>query len=62
MAELPVPVICRIAGASDLLAELSECGQCATDLAELPVCGEASQEIVRIAYASDLAELSVVCG
>jgi hypothetical protein len=45
------------------LAELPECGQFATDLAELPVCGEASQEIVRIAcYASDLAELSPVCG
>ena len=58
-----MPVICRIAGASDLLAELSEYGQCATDMAELPVCGEASQEIVRIAcYASDLAELSPVCG
>jgi hypothetical protein len=41
------------------LAELPECGQCASDLAELPVCGEASQEIVRIAcYASDLAGAS----
>jgi hypothetical protein len=56
-------VICRIAGASDLLAELSEYGQCATEMAELPVCGEAGQEIVRIAcYASDLAELFPVCG
>ena len=53
----------RIACASDL-AELPEYGHCATDSAEeLPVCGEASQEIVRIAcYASDLAELSPVCG
>jgi hypothetical protein len=41
------------------LAELPECGQCASDLAELPLCGEASQEIVRIAcYASDLAGAS----
>ena len=52
LAELPVPVIWQ------RIVCL-----CASDLAELPIYGEACQEIGRNAWcASDLAELSPVCG